>query len=126
MSENPALQGLQDALIGVHKTARRRHMEGIRKYSHFEGTWEELSRLVKEKLLKGSYITGNYPGSLIVTFPPDKFCSMQGAEKDDKNGWIKPFAKEEVEVVLYSREALINRGSRPSTDAPYEIVSICA
>lgn len=120
------LSSLTGQDVGVHVSARRRHVESRRKYSHFDGTWEELRGLVCKQLSQGNYESGRHPGSLVVQMKPDRFFSMTGAQYDEKNGWLKPAAVGHVQVILYEQEALRQSGRRPSTNAPYEIVSIRA
>jgi hypothetical protein len=113
------------------------------KFSHFEGSWEELISLVKENFSKAKQ--GYRSGVLLVPVPADRFMSgvvqvtpetqlhaVYSARKEGEDPYVQILSKggkkspaKYVEIVLYSHDALAETNEF-STDADYEIISINA
>lgn len=113
------------------------------KYSHFDGTWEELANLVEDNLDKQT--PASRPGVVLVPLDPKGFWSatMQvtpstalktsfAARQEGELPFIgisavngEKMPAQAVEIVLYSHDALAENNEN-ETDLPWEIVSINA
>jgi hypothetical protein len=140
--ETHLLSAISDP-VGVHISARRRH-DPRRPYSHFAQGWGELTAKVQKALSAGRYQNGLAPGSFVVVLPPDGFFQAEFQSKvnhkqlqeDDKHrdklldlaeNLVKFPAREPVQVVVYTKEAIRNAGRRPSNNTCLlEVVSIRA
>lgn len=110
-------------------------------FSHFEGSWEALERLVEGHFVHGR--PGYKPGVRLIQAPPAGFyapvvrltaeSALQAVFEPRREG-EEPFIQVTapgvhkspafaVEIVIYSHETL---GDDASTDAEWEIVSINA
>jgi hypothetical protein len=119
--------------IGVNKSALRHTAKS--NYSHFDGTWDELTQIVEENFDK--HYPGIKTGSIIVPVPPDKFFSVI-RKVDEKSKFIitpksssisvkilgDEIQADYAEIVLHSRETL---GADASDEfCEWEIVTIRA
>jgi len=118
------------------------------KFSHFEGSWEELVKLVEDNFDKAK--PGYRDGVCLVPVPPDRFMSsviniskgMRDGEIKNIKAVYKPrFEGEDpviqivasgnkghakcVNIVLYNHETL-QEGDEATTGADWEILSINA
>lgn len=113
------------------------------KFSHFNGTWSELEKLVKDNFSKA--VQGYKPGVLLVPVPPDKFMSgvveitpetkfsvTYAPRREGEDPYLQIAAKggkkahaKNVNIVLYSHDVLAENNEN-DTDADYEIISINA
>lgn len=114
-------------------------------YSHFDGTWEELEKIVATAMTNPNNIREGYkPGVLLVDVPCYRFYSaiveLNESSKLRANYTPRrigeaPFIRVSVKadkqlalyasVVLYSKEVLAEN-NEATTDADYEIVCIKA
>ena len=133
-------------MVVVTNDFARRHTPESR-FSHFEGTWEELENMVVEQweVAKPGYRTG----VLLVQVPPEKFYSSVVTLKDGDTlvGTYSPRRPGEeprkcigvpsrnktpaarVDVVLYSSETLAETSDNclfPADKDNWEIISINA
>lgn len=113
------------------------------KFSHFDGTWDELVALVDEHFEQAK--PGYREGVKLVLVPPERFFSgvvkvsaatelkaTFEARRKGEEPYIQVVAVEAsklpakmVEIVIYSHDVLAADGEA-STDAEWEIVSINA
>lgn len=120
-------------------------------FSHYDGSWEDLAALVETHF--SNAVQGYREGVLIVSVPPDKFCSgiVQLQESDVLVGEFKRRTPDEeprkeicvcfserflamgivkqpaqlVQIILYSH-AVLAENKEQSCDADFEIISINA
>jgi len=117
------------------------------RYSHFEGSWEELAELVETQWNASGRLNlkpGYRDGVLLVIMPPERFFSSivatetvsrfevtyeprQPGEKPVMNvfAYGRKTPAKYVEIVLYHHDVLEEDGDA-STDTDWEIVSINA
>lgn len=133
--------------IGVSDFAKGRHVKGNGK-SYFKGDWNQLIRLVRQfwnTMRPGDGEIG-FARKIIVTVPPDNFVGTTATLEDGMKLKSKvdrrmkgedPFVSTvavnvtpdplvRVEIVLYSRAALLENGGKTSGDYSWEIVAILA
>lgn len=129
--------------IGVNQFVRRQTAES--KYSHFEGSWDELVELVETNFYYCRK-PGYRDGVILVLVPPGRFFSGVVEVTPDtqlratfaaRHEEERPFIQVEavgaeklparaVEIVLYRRDVLLEEPGGASTGADWEIVSINA
>lgn len=127
--------------IAINSFVTRQTAES--KFSHFEGSWEELVALVEAHL--GEATQGYKPGVLLVPVPAERFKSgvvevtettelkaVFGARRRGEEPYLDVVAlggeklpAGYVEVVLYSHETLA-ADNEAETEAEFEIISINA
>ena len=120
------------------------------KFSHFNGTWEQLENLVKDYFQQQNIHKGYRDGVVLVDVPPERFMSSVVNIKDGlDNGSIKqiktvfqprqageqPYLQifaigskqqaKKVQIVLYRNDVLAE-GNEQSQDSDWEIISINA
>lgn len=112
------------------------------KHSHYEGSFDELAKLVAENLDKAK--PGYRDGVILVPVPPEKFFSGVievnfdtilvahfEARREGERPYINVTALGEkspaqfVDIVLYRHDVLMEK-NEASTDADWEIISINA
>ena len=113
------------------------------KFSHFDGSWEELEQLTKDNFAKAT--PGYKPGVLLVPVPADRFKSgvveinpetqfhvAYAPRREGEDPYLQIAAKggnksqaKYVNIVLYSHDVLAENNEN-DTDADYEIISINA
>jgi hypothetical protein len=122
--------------IAVNSFCMRQTPES--KYSHFEGTWDELVELVQ------NHFDGSDEGVVAVDVPPAGFFSgvtkltedsVLSAEFSARRKGEEPYVQitatgnkipaRSVEIIVYSHETLAKDGDN-TTEAEWEIVSINA
>lgn len=127
--------------VGISEFAKRQTKES--RFSHFEGSWEDLCTLVEEYICNSRQ--GYRGGVILVSVPPKGFFSSVieakenleleshfQARQDEEDPVLFTVAKgaekvpaKRVEIVLYRHDVLDEDGDR-STDEEWEIVSINA
>ncbi len=131
------------AKIGINALVLRQTPES--KYSHFDGSFEELSKLVEECFWAAA--PGYRDGVVLVPLPPERFFSgvveltpdtPLKAEFSARRKGEDPYTSvvalggeklpaKVVEVVCYRRGVLLEEGpNAASTEAEWEIVSLNA
>jgi hypothetical protein len=131
--------------VAVSEFVKRQVEES--KFTHFNGTWEELRDVVELNI--DNHSKGYRDGVILVKMPnPEMFsCSIVNIEEGLKNGWIEridskfeerregelPYLQifaygekqpaKRVDVVLY-RHDVLEEGDEASSDAEWEIISI--
>ena len=141
--EAPIKPSFEDT-IGVNEFAKRHTPES--KYSHFDGSWEQLVQVVKQNLNNIKPSEDQKKNVWLVSVPPDGFYTgmrelVSGEEISGITGKFAPRKEGEnpymqlkypagekvpakaVEVVLFHRDTL---GNDRTTDADWEIISINA
>lgn len=128
--------------VGVNEFVRRQTPES--RFSHFNGTWEELATIVERWMELGATRPGDRDGIILVILPPDRFQSgvvevtaetplraTFEARRDGEAPFIQvvavggeKLAAKVVEVVLYRRDVLGKEATTP--DADWEIISVNA
>lgn len=123
--------------IAVNPFCKRQTPES--KYSHFDGSWDELVRLVEDHFIDSNL------GVVAVDVPAENFFSgvtklseesrleaQFAARREGEEPYVQVTAiggmkvpASSVKVIVYSHEALAN-GDDASCDADWEIVSINA
>lgn len=134
-----------NSLIGINEFVKRQTPES--KFSHFDGTWEELADLthqyytlevlscVREGYRKGVVLVRvaieKFYSSVVELKEGDTFTSIYAPRRVGEKPYIQSLyygnksKAAMVEVVLYSHEVLLENNSN-STDKPWEVVSINA
>lgn len=130
------------AHIAVSDFAKSRHTKESR-YSHFEGSWEQLVQLVEANFSKAK--PGYRDGVILVPVPANGFYSntvqlSEGMEFVGKYAPRRPGEKpyiqwspsgaakmpaKKVDVVLYRHDVLVE-GNEESADSEWEIISVNA
>lgn len=134
--------------IGLSDFARARNQKGAG-YSYFDGSWDELIELVRAGWHQRRPGAGRADTSKVVLVPmpcPERFVSTSVLVSEDtrlearltrrqpgEDPFIQVLALDGppepvrfAQVVLYSREALLENGGVRSTDCEWEIVSLVA
>jgi len=134
---------LPDDSIGINKFVLRQTPES--RFSHYEGTWQELANLTSEGFSLGNFDPGDRYGVLKITVPPEGFfSSLVEVDKNTKlkvtyearrEGEIptkrivategKKLPAKHVEIIIYAYDVL-RVDNEQSTDATWEIISINA
>ncbi|MAG26731.1 hypothetical protein CMI47_14410 [Candidatus Pacearchaeota archaeon] len=129
-------------LVCVNKFVKRQTSDS--RFSHYEGTWEELQDLVVQNWEASS--PGYREGVLLIRVPPDRFYSsvVMLNEGDKLVGGFEPRRKGEqprkfvttssrrktpaqaVDIVLYASELLGGEAELPPLTSHWEIISINA
>ena len=115
------------------------------RFSHFEGSWDELRDMTEAAFNSGNVVDGYRPGVVKVQLPPTGFRSGVAVlkEGDKLIGVFEPRQEGEtprkstcvvrpekarpvsVEIILYRHDVLLE-GNEHSCDAEWEIISINA
>lgn len=112
--------GLQ---VKFHPWARRRHNEHA-KFSHYDGSEDELSDVVTAAMQDKSNVSpGSFPNTFVVMVKPDKFFAP--GERHLTGTPLKPQASE-ARVVVWSAQALAAENDRFATQCQFAIVSLRA
>jgi hypothetical protein len=127
--------------LGINSFVTRQTAES--RFSHFEGTWDELVNLVTENFDKAK--PGYKDGVVLVPVSPDRFKSgvvevtaetvlktTFAARSEGEDAYLQTVAigapktqAKFVEVAVYSHATLLERNEQ-STDKDWEIVTILA
>jgi len=129
-------QGVGSMEIAINSFCKRQTPES--KYSHFDGTWDELAGLVQ------NHFNGSDKGVVAVDVPAEGFFSgvsklteesKLSAEFSARRKGEEPYVQitatgsklpaQSVKVIVYSHEILAKDGDN-STEADWEVVSINA
>lgn len=127
--------------LGINEFVTRQTAES--RFSHFEGTWEELRDLVADNFDKAK--PGYKDGVVLVPVPPDRFKSgvVELTSETKLKTTFEPRREGEdhylqtvaigapktpakfVEIAVYSHATLLARNEQ-STDKDWEVVTILA
>jgi len=136
-------------LVAVSDFVKRQRYDS--KYSHYDGTWDELERLVSDYIKNGDNIHEGYrDGVILVDLPVDRFWSsvvniQQGLgdgsikeikavfkpRQEGERPYLQIYAigskqrAKKVQVVLYRHDVLLE-GNEQSQNSDWEIISINA
>tara|TARA_B100000214_G_scaffold367896_1_gene338650 strand:+ start:330 stop:881 length:552 start_codon:yes stop_codon:yes gene_type:complete len=131
-------------MIGVNSFVKRQTEES--RFSHFDGTWEELRELVSQNWERSK--PGYRTGVILISVPPSRFCSSVVSLKEGDRlvgeyvprrpgeaprkvlgtgSRMKSPAKS-VDIVLYSSKTLKENDDNelPAKEGNWEIISINA
>jgi hypothetical protein len=128
-------------MIGINEFVKRQTPES--KFSHFEGTWEELAELVN--LYRRNARLGYRKGIVLVRVPQTRFRSSivpvgpdtpllatfgsRREEEESHLGIVAPGGEKtpagRVDIVLYSKRTLEETGEETGPE-PWQVISINA
>lgn len=130
--------------IGINEFVKRQTPES--KFSHFDGSWEELEAFLRDDSNNLGGQTGYRAGVYLLRVKPEQFMSPVikvdgdtkleatfGSRRDDEQSHLGIVAKGEakqpakfVEVVLYHRETLMEDPKEKPGPEKWQVISINA